>query len=67
MYPTYPPPPSPMVHVVGTNEVTMTLIPENALCWHLPYRPREMCIACECVQHVGGQDGTLMPAEEYLG
>ena len=38
------PPPPPMEHVVGTNEVTMTLIPENAPCWHLPYRPREIYI-----------------------
>ena len=35
-------PPPPMVHTLGTNEATITLITENAPCWHIPVRLREI-------------------------
>ena len=33
----------PLGHSAGTNEATITAIPENAPCWHVPDRPREIC------------------------
>ena len=38
IYPTYPP----LGHSAGTNEATITVIPENAPCWHIPYRTPEI-------------------------
>ena len=39
----YNPHTPPLGHSVGTNEATITAIPENAPCWHIPLRPREIC------------------------
>ena len=39
----YPTPPPPLGHSAGTNEATMAPTPENAPCWQVPVRPREIC------------------------
>ena len=42
-FPNIPHIPLPTGHSVSTNQATMAPTPENAPCWHLPHRPREMC------------------------
>ena len=42
-FPNIPHIPPPLGHSAGTNEATMTATPENAPCWHVPQRPREIC------------------------
>ena len=40
-FPNIPHIPPPLGHSAGTNEATMTT-PENAPCWQVPQRPREI-------------------------